>query len=158
MPADGSVKNMTNQDSPHAFLRAPMQTVETTKARVAYRKIGSGPSVLFIHGWPLSGNTFRDVATFLASDYTCYVIDLPGAGDSSTYAYWKQPFRQHTDTVKEVIEALGLTRLAIIAHDSGGAIARWVAAEMPGRVSALVLGNTEIQLRLGRAPRPRTGS
>ncbi len=128
----------------HPFFASPQRTAKTSHALVSYRKLGTGPAVLFLHGWPLHGATYRDVAARLADRYTCYVIDLPGAGSTPGFADWKHPMRSHTDTVIEVIDALGLERVALIGHDSGGAIARWVAAELGERISALVLSDTEI--------------
>ena len=128
----------------HPFFAASQRAVQTSMGQVSYRKLGTGPAVLFIHGWPLHGATYRDVAVSLADRYTCFVIDLPGAGASPGYADWSQPLRSHVRTTLEVIDALGLDRLALVAHDSGGAIARWVAAELGERITALILSNTEI--------------
>jgi pimeloyl-ACP methyl ester carboxylesterase len=41
-----------------AFLAAPLQHVDTGSASVAYRRFGSGPPLLLVHGWPLSGFTY----------------------------------------------------------------------------------------------------
>ena len=49
----------------------------------------------------------------------------------------------HVATVRRAVEALGLASYAMLAHDSGGFIARMVAADDP-RVTGLVLGNTEV--------------
>lgn len=128
----------------HPFFAAPQKSASTARGPVSYRVLGSGPAVLFIHGWPLSGDTYRDMAVELSDRYRCYVIDLPGAGASPGYGDWSDPLRAHTATVIELIDSLGLERVALVGHDSGGAIARWVAAELGDRATALVLSNTEI--------------
>lgn len=128
----------------HPFFAAPILTTSTSNAEVSYRKFGVGPAVVFIHGWPLSSATYRDVAKELCERYTCYLPDLPGAGESPGYRDWRQPLEQHTSTMVEFTENLGLDRFALIGHDSGGAIARHVAALLGDRISALVLSNTEI--------------
>ncbi len=136
---------MSKQASPtHPFFAAPQHTVTTSRATVAYRKLGSGPAIMFIHGWPLHGATYRDAAVQLSDRFTCYVIDLPGAGDTAGYDDWSNPLRAHVKTIIEVIDGLGLDRLALVGHDSGGAMARWVAAELGDRITGLVLSNTEI--------------
>ena len=53
----------------------------------AYRRVGVGPDVLFVHGWPVSGATFRTLLPHLVDHVTCHVVDLPGAG--------LQPLRRH---------------------------------------------------------------
>ena len=47
--------------------------------------------MLFVHGWPVSGATFRRLLPHLTEHVTCHLLDLPGAGDSpdeaATFAY-----------------------------------------------------------------------
>lgn len=50
----------------------------------------------------------------------------------------------HVHTTRTVVDVLAPGQYAMLGHDSGGAIARFVAAEHGARVRALVLGNTEI--------------
>jgi haloalkane dehalogenase len=107
------------------------------------RTIGSGPPLLFVHGWPLHGLTFRQLAARLAPHFTCHLLDLPGAGEST----WSKD----TDftppgllrAIRAAVDGLDLKTYGIIAFDSGAALARHLAAADP-RVVALVCGNTEI--------------
>jgi pimeloyl-ACP methyl ester carboxylesterase len=50
----------------------------TPTADIAYREIGSGPPLVLLHGWPLSGLTYRQLIPYLAGRFTCYAVDLPG--------------------------------------------------------------------------------
>ncbi len=111
---------------------------------VSHRTIGRGPDLVFVHGWPLHGDTWRNIAAPLSSSFTCHVIDLPGAGLSRATESTPLNFIGHAASVSAVIEQLGLERFALIGHDSGGLIARLVAAERPQQVTALVLSGTEI--------------
>ena len=112
--------------------------------RLAHRSSGTGPDVVFVHGWPLHGATWRAIVPHLATSYTCHVIDLPGTGASSWTRGTPITFRAHAAAVRELVDELGLARVAFVGHDSGGAIARLAAAELGSRCTALVLGNTEI--------------
>ena len=56
--------------------------VDVGTSTIAYWKVGGGPSLLLVHGYPVSGRTWRHVVAQLASDFTCYVVDLPGAGET----------------------------------------------------------------------------
>ena len=60
----------------------PDRFLDVGAGEVAYRRVGTGPDVLFVHGWPVSGATFRTLLPHLADHVTCHVIDLPGAGSS----------------------------------------------------------------------------
>lgn len=115
----------------------------STAHRLAHRKTGTGPDVLFIHGWPLHGATWRNVIPHLTG-YTCHVIDLPGTGASTWSVETPITLRAHADAVLELIASLALDRVALVAHDSGGAVARLVAATLGNRCNGVVLGNTEI--------------
>lgn len=125
---------------------------------LSYRKVGRGPAVVFVHGWPLHGATWRHTAQALAERYTCYLPDLPGAGDSP----WRpcELFSQGGELIAGMADALDLGEYALVGHDSGGAMARVAAAKHGARVKALVLGNTEVSghhpgfvLRLQQAAR-----
>jgi len=126
-----------------SWFAPPPQLLDVGHSRVAYRVSGQGPDIVFIHGWPLHGATFRDVVELVRDDFTCHVIDLPGAG----FSEWDQDspisIRDHARTVRQVIDQLGLERFALVGHDSGATIARWVA-DGDERVSGIVMGNTEI--------------
>lgn len=109
---------------------------------VAYRRVGSGPDVLFVHGWPVSGATFRLLLPHLVDDVTCHVIDLPGSGSSRFTAETTLSVDQHIKSVRRVIDLLELEQIAVVGHDSGGMIARHAVAGDP-RLVAMGLINTE---------------
>lgn len=46
-------------DAADLFRREPARFLDVGTADVAYRIVGSGPDVLFVHGWPVSSATFR---------------------------------------------------------------------------------------------------
>ncbi|MBL8685790.1 MAG: alpha/beta hydrolase [Myxococcales bacterium] len=123
---------------------APVRFVDVGHARVAHRVVGSGPDVLFVHGWPLHGLTWRDVVAPLAAHYRCHVIDLPGAGLTKTTPSTRYGLESHAATLVSVIDALSLDRVALVGHDSGGAVARFAAASLATRVTATVIADSEI--------------
>lgn len=142
-----------------AFLRADVLFEDVGTAEIAYRKfpgeggrgaaLPSSPAVegsplLLVHGWPLSGFTFRKLLPRLAARHTCYAIDLPGAGATR----WREgndfTFSGQARNVVRFLEKLGLERVRVVAHDTGATIAREVALQAGARVERLVLINTEI--------------
>lgn len=124
-----------------AFASGPDRFIELPHGRLAYWKFGHGPDVVLVHGWPLSGATFRASIPTLAESFTVHVIDLPGAGRTE----WTGPvgFTEHAETLRQVIRALGLTSFAFVGHDSGGLIAR-LAAAGDSRVRGLVIADSEL--------------
>ncbi|MEI7755551.1 MAG: alpha/beta hydrolase [Actinomycetota bacterium] len=124
------------------FRKAPDQFIDVGTGEVAYRRIGSGPDVLFVHGWPVSSATFRTLLPHLTDHVTCHLIDLPGAGSSKFAADQVLTIENHIHSVKRVLEVLDLNDVAVVGHDSGGLIARHAVASSP-RLRALGLIDTE---------------
>src|SRR5690348_10648393 len=106
------------------LLRMTTSMLDLGATRLFHTKTGSGPDLLFLHGWPLHGETWRAIVPRLASRYTCHVLDLPGAGKTEWTDATRISLRDHADTVLRAIDALKLERVAFVAHDSGAAIAR----------------------------------
>jgi pimeloyl-ACP methyl ester carboxylesterase len=125
------------------FRRGPQRRIDVGHSRLAYWRFGSGPDLVFVHGWPLSGATFRRIIPMLQDDFTCHVLDLPGTGHTETGPDAPIGLVAHAATVRAAIDALGLSSYALVAHDSGGFVARVLAAG-DARVRGLALGNTEI--------------
>ncbi len=133
---------MTPAEATDVFRRDPDRYLDVGAGEVAYRRVGSGPDVLFVHGWPVSGATFRTLLPFLADHVTCHVIDLPGAGSSRFTADTTLTIDQHIESVRRVIDLVALDSVAVVGHDSGGMIARHAVAGDP-RLRAMGLINTE---------------
>ena len=51
-------------------------------ASVRWRKAGQGPALVFLHGFPLSGEAWNKVIARLADRFTCITLDLIGLGDA----------------------------------------------------------------------------
>lgn len=117
---------------------------EVGAARIAHRVVGSGPPVVFVHGYPTHGETWRKIVPGLAERFTCYLPDLPGLGASEWRVDTDFSFPGQARSLRRWIDALGLDAYDLIAHDTGGTIARCLAAEDGARVRRMVLINTEI--------------
>jgi pimeloyl-ACP methyl ester carboxylesterase len=125
------------------FRRPPERFLDVGNgAEVAYRTVGTGPDVLFVHGWPVSGATFRLLLPHLADHVTCHLLDLPGAGSSRYSDATPLSIRLHIESVRKSIELLGLDDVAVVGHDSGGMIARHAVAGHPS-LRAMGLIDTE---------------
>lgn len=135
---------MSRERESALYLRQPFELVDTGTARIPWRRFGSGEPILFIHGWPLSGFTWRKILPQLAEKYACYVIDLAGAGDSQWDRGNDFSFHGHAAHLKKVVDKLGLKSYRIVAHDTGATVARRLAIIDPERARHLALIDTEI--------------
>jgi len=83
---------------------------------------GSGPPIVFIHGWPHSHRIFEYPMRALADHYRVIGIDLRGFGasdkpwDGNCYDIW-------AGDVARVIRSLDLRDVMLVGHGMGGAIA-----------------------------------
>lgn len=58
--------SLTPADAAALFRGDPQRFLDVGAGEVAYRRVGIGPDVLFVHGWPVSGATFRTLLPHLA--------------------------------------------------------------------------------------------
>jgi pimeloyl-ACP methyl ester carboxylesterase len=111
------------------FRNPPNRHIDVGNGSVAYRTVGSGPDVIFSHGWPANGATFRGLLPFLAPQVTCHVVELPGAGDSRFDRTITPSITTHAEALRRTVDELGLTDFGVVGHDSGGMIARLALAD-----------------------------
>lgn len=135
---------LTDDAASNLFRTEPDQYLDMGpgKGEVAVRTVGSGPDVLFVHGWPVHGATFRRLLPHLVEHVTCHVIDLPGAGSSRYDTSTDLSISNHIASVRRSVDLLGLDNVAVVGHDSGGLIARH-AMTGDDRLRAMGLINTE---------------
>lgn len=120
--------SMTTAQATDLFRTPPHRMVDVGNGEVAVRSVGEGPDVLLVHGWPVSGATFRLLLPHLVPQVRCHVVDLVGSGDSAFDRTARIGIVEHAEAVRRVVEALGLDDVAVVGHDSGGMIARHALA------------------------------
>jgi len=113
-------------------------------ASVHWRREGSGPAVVFLHGFPLSGQTWDKVILPLRDHFTCYTPDLIGLGQSHSRAPHDYSSPGQARSFQGLLSELGVDSYALVGNDTGGWIARELALIDAHRVSSLILTNTEI--------------
>ncbi|MFZ4517683.1 MAG: alpha/beta fold hydrolase [Microthrixaceae bacterium] len=133
---------LSSSDATELFRAPPDRYLDVGAGEVAHRVVGAGPDVLFVHGWPVSGATFRKLLPHLADHVTCHLIDLVSAGSSRFRADTPMSIDGHIRAVRRVVDLLGLRRVAVVGHDSGGMIARHAMAG-DERLAAMGLIDTE---------------
>lgn len=129
-------------DAAELFRAPPERHLDVGAGEVAYRRVGSGPDVLFVHGWPVSSATYRRLLPHMVDHVTCHLIDLPSAGSSRVTQTTPLSIEQHVNSVRRVVDLLELSEVAVVGHDSGGMIARHAMAG-DDRMVAMGLIDTE---------------
>jgi pimeloyl-ACP methyl ester carboxylesterase len=116
------------------------RSVDLPAGTIEYRERGSGSPIVFIHGVGVNGDLWRGVVPTLAGAHRCITPDLPLGSHSHA-------LRPDTDMslpglariVADLIEALDLDDVAVVANDTGGAIAQALVARHPARIGRLLL-------------------
>jgi len=95
---------------------------ELSRGAVAWDAFGAGPPVVLVHGTPSWSYLWRNVVPALAREFTVYVFDLPGYGDSPAPPDGNVSVATHATTLIELLDTWGLDAPAAAGHDIGGAI------------------------------------
>lgn len=97
---------------------------------------------MLLHGWPETGDCWRQVAPILAAEgWRVVCPDLKGFGRSSAPGSGYDT-RTLADEMSRLIRNLHVRQAVLVGHDWGGAVALATALRHPGRVRALVLSNS----------------
>lgn len=107
--------------------------------RLRYRIVGNGPPLLLIHGYGTSGAIWQRVRSSLAVQHQVVIVDLPGYGSSTYRGLWQ--LRAMAPLLFKLLQRLHLSRLSLLGHSMGGAIAIHLAAYASDLVERLVLVN-----------------
>ena len=109
---------------------------------LAYRRSGSGPPVLALHGWPGDHGDWRAVVELLSDRAELVIPDLRGFGESDRHP--TEPARAYSaaaqaDGLLALLAELRLGPVVIAGYDVGSRIAQRIATVAPDRVAGLVI-------------------
>ena len=113
--------------------------VEVGGRRLRYLKQGEGgqPAVL-IHGFTSSLDNWLFNHAALARQRAGYALDLPGHGESSKDV-GDGSLDMLIGALQDWLDALGLSRVHLVGHSLGGAVALGMALRSPDRVRSCTL-------------------
>lgn len=119
-------------------VNSPLSALE-----LSYDRLGSGPPLLLLHGFPQTRAIWRAVAQRLSDRFTLVMPDLRGYGaspkpqtDAQHLTYAK---RAMANDLVALMDRLGFDEFGVVGHDRGGRVAHRLAADQPHRVSRLMV-------------------
>jgi len=104
-----------------------------------YRELGTGDSVLLIHGYGAALESQTGLADVLASTNRVVALDVRGFGQSSKFAEPERFGQLMVDDVVRLMDHLKIARAHLVGHSMGALIAANVARRYPARVSSATL-------------------
>lgn len=107
---------------------------------IHYKDWGTGPVVVFSHGWPLQGDAWEDQMMFLATNgYRVIAHDRRGHGLSSQ-PWTGNDMDTYADDLATLMDALDLKGATMVGHSTGGGeVARYIGRHGSKRVAKAVL-------------------
>jgi pimeloyl-ACP methyl ester carboxylesterase len=130
--------------------------VDAGGLRTHVAETGDGPPLVLLHGWPQHWWGWHRVVPLLRDHFRLVMPDLRGHGWTAAPPSGYDKEQLATD-VLALLDALGIDRARIAAHDWGGWVAFLLALREPERVERMVTLN--IPPPMGRAdPRAALGA
>ena len=123
--------------------------------QIYYKDWGSGPAIVFSHGWPLSADAWEDQMVFLGNHgYRCIAHDRRGHGRSSQ-PWSGNDMDTYADDLAALAETLDLRNAIHVGHSTGGGeVARYIGRHGSTRVAKAVLIGAVPPLMLKTAANP----
>ena len=125
---------MTDSNLTHRFTRVEGH-------RIAYLDEGGGPPLILLHGIPTSSLLWRNLIPELAKSHRVIAPDMLNYGASDKPARADVSIAAQARILIGLMDALGLARVDLAAHDIGGGVAQIVAVRHPQRLNRLILAS-----------------
>lgn len=109
--------------------------------RLHVAEAGEGDPLVLLHGWPGHWFCWRELIPALAERFRVLAVDLRGFGwsDAPPDGYRKDEL---ADDLLALLDALGLARVKLLAHDWGGVVGFHLCLRAPERIERYVVLNT----------------
>jgi len=117
----------------------------TEHGRIAYLDIGDGPVALLLHGFPLNSFQWRGAIPLLSLMRRCIAPDFLALGYTEVAEGQAVDARTQVAMLAQLLDKQSISKVDIIASDSGGAVAQLFVARYPDRVNSLLLTNCDTE-------------
>jgi len=106
---------------------------------IHFQKLGQGAPLVIIHGLFGTSDNLKAVAKGLSDEFTVYLIDAPGHGNSTSLR--PLSLEAMARAVYEFTLSQGLERFSILGHSLGGKIAMELSLLHPNSVERLIVAD-----------------
>jgi pimeloyl-ACP methyl ester carboxylesterase len=104
-------------------------------------RIGSGPPLICLHGYPDNLQIWSQLAPALAASHEVIAFDWPGMGYSEPWPGGATP-EHMAERLMSLVEDWKLARAHLLGMDMGGQPALVFAAKYPARTASVIIANS----------------
>lgn len=116
---------------------------DTGEATLNYAETGAGAPLFLLHGGSARWQAFDSILPELAASYHVYAPDLRGHGQSS-WTPGRYRLQDYTDDIVRFLRHHLTEQVLLFGHSLGGMIALMTAAQYPGGVRAVAVGDSPL--------------
>lgn len=113
-------------------------TIKYKGADVVYSQIGSGQTVVLLHGFLEDKTMWNEFATELGHEFSVIAPDLLGQGKTGNIGYLHS-MEDMAEAVSMILTKEGVTEFKVVGHSMGGYVALALAERCPEKITGLVL-------------------
>ncbi|HKZ34620.1 MAG TPA: alpha/beta fold hydrolase [Patescibacteria group bacterium] len=121
----------------------PSNTTQVFDIPIHYVKVGKGPILVFIHGWANNWEGWGPVIPYLEDDFTLYLLDLPGFGDSGDLAEYS--IEKAAAYVEQFIQTLPSKPVGVIGLSMGSLVVAELGRNNPKITDSVILSGPIIK-------------
>ena len=134
-------KEMVHEDFKSRQKHIELDDIVHVPVDIAYTDIGSGEPLILLHGIPTWSFLYNGVIDRLAEHYRVIAPDFIGHGWSDKRDLFDRSIEVQAKMILRLMDRLGLERVHLIGHDTGGGVSLILAINHGERINKLVLSN-----------------
>ena len=108
---------------------------------IYFNDSGNGNVIIFVHGFLESAEIWENFASTLGKTFRVITVDLPGHGKSAVFGEIHS-MEFMAETVKLVLDHLGIEQCIMVGHSMGGYVTMSFAEQYPHLLRGIVLFNS----------------
>lgn len=111
----------------------------TNDITIYYEKYGyKNKTILILPGWGNTRQTFNNIINYFKTDYTIYILDYPGFGNSP-YPNKELTIYDYTNIIRDFMDTFNIINPIIIAHSFGGRLTTLLSGYYKEQIDKLIL-------------------
>jgi pimeloyl-ACP methyl ester carboxylesterase len=125
----------------------PLPAATVDGLSINSRSVGSGPTIIFVHGWTCDLSSWDQQVPAFSKKYHVVTLDLPGHGKSPMPKDGKLSMDLFARAVEAVRVESKADRIVLVGHSMGGPVIRQYAHLYPAHVAGLVAVDGPLDMR-----------